>query len=233
MKLSIIIPTYNEEKTIKELIRYVDSVHYPIDYEIIVVDDCSIDKTYEREILLKLKNLRGHIKLFRNDANRGKGASIRRGIDYAKGDIVIVQDADTEYDPHDIPSVIEPILMGQADVVYGSRFLMQPYPQGMSLPSFLANKILTFLTNLLYKTALSDMETCYKAMKRSVVQDLPLKANRFDFEPEITVLLTKRAIAIREVPIRYNGRSYGQGKKIRGKDFFSALWTLIKYKLFR
>ncbi len=231
MKLSIIVPTYNEQKTIKELIRYVDSVAYPIDYEIIIVDDCSVDRTYEREILLKLKDNRHHVKLFRNGINRGKGAAVRRGLQYATGDIVIVQDGDTEYDPQDIPKVIEPILKGEADVVYGSRFLAEKRPPGMSFLSFIANKTLTAVTNFLYKTRLTDMETCYKALRKSVARELPLRANRFDFEPELTALLAKKGITIKEVTIQYRGRRYAEGKKIRGKDFFSALWVLVKHKL--
>ena len=233
MKLSIVIPTYNEQKTIKELIRYVETVPYPVDYEIIVVDDCSIDRTYEREILLRLKDNHHHVKLFRNGSNQGKGASVRRGIGYATGDIVIIQDADTEYDPHDIPNVIEPILKGDADVVYGSRFLSQSRPEGMSFLSFIANKTLTWLTNFLYGTHLTDMETCYKAVRRSVVHDLALTARRFDFEPEITVLLAKKGVRIQEVPIHFRGRGYKEGKKVRAKDFFWALRVLVKYKVMR
>ena len=183
MKLSIIIPTYNEEKTVKELIRMVTTVDYSCDYEVIIVDDCSVDRTYEKEIMIRLKTEKGRIKLFRNRINRGKGASIRQGLKHATGDIFIIQDADTEYDPREIPKLIQLILTGERDVVYGSRFLKQRHPEGMAFLNWVANKILTKLTNLLFGSHLSDIETCYKAVRTSLVKKLKLRCKRFDFEP--------------------------------------------------
>lgn len=230
MKLSIIIPAYNESRTIKELIRSVTSVQYPCDYEVIIIDDCSIDRSYE-ELIIHLKSEKGQIKLFRNRTNMGKGASLRQGFKHATGDIVIVQDADTEYDPHEIPKVIAPILKGEADVVFGSRFLGKWHPDGMAFPNWVANRILTKLTNFVYGSRLTDMETCYKAIKAPLIKGLRLHCNRFNFEPEITALLLKKKINIKEVPIRYKGRTAKEGKKIKTKDFFQAVWTLVKCRV--
>lgn len=232
MKLSIIVPTYNEQRTIRELIGSVDSVRYPVDHEIIIVDDASTDRTYEKEMLIRLKNEKRNIRIFRNHMNKGKGFSIRKGIRRATGDFIVVQDADNEYDPRDIPTLIEPILNGRADVVYGSRFLGCLYPKGMAFPNWLANKILTKITNFLFGLKLTDMETCYKVFRAEVLKTLPLKANRFSFEPEVTALIAKRKIAIMELPVCYNGRTAKKGKKIKARDFIFALLTLVKYKTF-
>ena len=176
---------------------------------------------------MKLKDGESRLRLFKNRINRGKGFSVRKGIKRAKGDIIVIQDADWEYDPHDIPRLLEPILKGEAKAVYGSRFLGDGgRPQGMAFPNFAANKVLTFLTNILFGTKLSDMETCYKAVRAEVLKGLELKANRFACEPEITAQLAKRGISIRELPISYHGRTAGQGKKIKAKDFFFAVFTL-------
>lgn len=232
MKLSIIIPTYNEQRTIRELIGSVQAAPYPIEHEIIIVDDASIDRTYEKEMLIRFKNEKRNIRIFKNRINKGKGFSIRKGIKRAKGDIIIVQDADDEYDPRDIPKLLEPILKGDVEVVYGSRFLGSSHPKGMALANWIANKILTEITNFLFGLKLTDMETCYKVFRAPIVKDLPLRANRFAFEPEVTALLAKRKITIRELPIRYNGRTAKKGKKIKARDFFFALLTLVKHKLF-
>ena len=230
MKLSIIIPTYNEHATIKELIRYVQSVDYPIDYEIIIVDDASIDRTYEKEMLIRIKDRKEgkNIRLFKNRVNRGKGYSIRKGIKQSRGDLIIIQDADTEYDPHEIPKLLEPILKGEAEVVYGSRFLEVSRPKGMAFANYVANRFLTQLTNLLYGLQLTDMETCYKLFKADIIKDLKLTADRFTFEPEVTALLSKRKVNIIEKPIGYQGRTAKEGKKIKAKDFFFAIGVLIK-----
>ena len=233
MKLSIVIPTYNEQNTINSLVNYVQAVKYPIEHEIIIVDDASIDRTYEKEFLIKIKNKQEdrNIRIFKNRINRGKGYSLRKGIKRAKGDVIVIQDADREYDPHEIPKLLEPILKGESDVVYGSRFLNNPYPEGMSFKSLMANKFLTMLTNILYGLKLTDMETCYKVFKADIVKGLKLKANRFTFEPEVTALLAKRNVKIKELPITYHGRTAKEGKKIGAKDFIFAIATLLS-KLF-
>lgn len=229
MKLSIIIPTYNEATTIKGLVEYVQSVNYPIDYEIIIVDDASIDRTFEKEFLIRQKNKKEehNIRVFKNRINRGKGFSIRKGIRRAKGDIIIVQDADREYDPHEIPLLLEPIIKGETEVVYGSRFLKNVRPEGMALPNFIANKFLTMLTNILFGIRITDMETCYKVFKADVVKSLKLRANRFTFEPEVTSLLAKKGIKIKELPVTYRGRTAEEGKKINWKDFVYAVLVLF------
>lgn len=231
MKLSIIVPTYNEHATIEQLISYVQSVQYPIEHEIIIVDDASIDRTYEKEVLIGIKNRKGqnNIRLFKNCFNRGKGFSIRKGIRRAQGHIIVIQDADHEYDPQDIPKLVEPILKGEAEVVYGSRFLGRRRPRGMAFPHWIANRFLTWLTNVLYGLHLTDMETCYKVFKADLLKSFKLRARRFTFEPEVTALATKKRIKILELPIGYRGRTAGEGKKIKAKDFFFAVLTLLKH----
>lgn len=231
MKLSIIIPTYNEANTIEQLIYYVQSVSYPIPYEIIIVDDASIDRTYEKEVLIRIKSRKeqNNIHLFKNRINRGKGFSIRKGIKRASGDIIIVQDADHEYDPNEIPKLLEPILKGECQVVYGSRFLGAGRPEGMAYPNWIANRFLTVLTNLLYGLRLTDMETCYKVFRSEIIKNLKLRADRFTFEPEVTALLAKKKISIKELPISYRGRTAKEGKKIKAKDFFYAVLILLRH----
>ena len=235
MKLSIIIPTYNEHATIEELIGYVQSVDYPIEHEIIIVDDASIDRTYEKEVLIRLKNRKesNNIRLFKNSTNRGKGFSIRKGILRCTGDIIIIQDADKEYDPNEIPALLKPILEGKTNVVYGSRFLNAARPDGMAFSNWIANRFLTWMTNLLYGLKLTDMETCYKVFRSAIVKSLKLRANRFTFEPEVTALLAKKKIGILELPISYHGRTAEECKKIKAKDFFFAVAVLLKNKFFR
>ncbi len=231
MKLSIIIPTYNEQNTIEELVAYVQSVQYPVPHEIIIVDDASIDRTYEKEISIRRhsREEQDNIRLFKNRVNRGKGYSIREGIRHAKGDIIIIQDADREYDPHDIPKLLQPVLTGEQQVVYGSRFLGRPRPQGMAFPNWVANRFLTFLTNIFYGLNLTDMETCYKVFRADLIKSFKLRANRFTFEPEVTALTAKRKISILEIPISYNGRTAKEGKKIKAKDFFFAILVLLRH----
>lgn len=229
MKLSIIVPVYNEESTIRGIINRIQAVRYPIDHEIIIVDDASIDRTTDKEFFLKLKNRseNHNIKVFKNRVNRGKGFSIRKGIRRAKGEILIVQDADMEYDPQDIPKLIEPIIRGDAGVVYGSRFLQNKRPNNMAFPNWIANKFLTILTNILFDLRITDLCTCYKAFKTNLIKSLPLRANRFTFCPEVTALLAKRKIAIKELPISYCARDIKSGKKVRAKDFFYFILMLI------
>jgi glycosyltransferase involved in cell wall biosynthesis len=231
MKLSIIIPVFNEQKTVKDLISAVKKQKLPqgLEKEIIVVDDGSTDKT--RELLKKLKG----IKLYVHKINKGKGSAAKSGFENAKGDIYLIQDADLEYDPKYYPKLLKPILQGKANVVYGSR--LKDYPLRIAgskrtplISHYLGNKFLTFLTNLLYGESVTDMETCYKVFKKEVVKDMEINARRFDLEPEITAKILKRGYKIHEVPIKVKPRGYDEGKKISWKDGFVAVWTLLKYK---
>lgn len=221
MLLSVIIPIFNEENTVLELIDRVRRVNLEI--EIVVVDDFSTDRSWDI-----LKNIR-NIHIIQHSCNMGKGAAIRTGLEHIKGEVVVIQDGDLEYDPAEFPKLLKPILEGEADVVYGSRFLGNV--QGMRLQNFLGNKILTLLTRMLYGVRITDMETCYKMMRVSVMGNLTLRANRFDFEPEITAkILKKRGVRFREIPISYNGRSHKEGKKIGWRDGVQAIWALVKYR---
>ena len=221
MKISIIIPVFNEEKTIAKIIRQINNV-VGFQKEIIVIDDASVDGTSQ-----KLQEFKG-IKIIRHPNNLGKGSAIRTGIDSASGDYILVQDADLEYDPQDVLSMIKPIIQGKAEVVYGSRFTGPR--RNMFFWHWMGNQLLTLVTNILYNTTLSDMETCYKLIPLKLIKSLDLKAKRFEFEPEVTAKILKRNIRIWEVPISYAGREYDEGKKITWRDGIPALWTLIKYK---
>ena len=221
MKISIIIPVFNEEKTIAQIIRQINNV-VGFHKEIIVVDDASVDGTSQ-----KLQEFKG-IKIIRHPNNLGKGSAIKTGINSASGDYILVQDADLEYDPQDVLSMIKPIIQGKAEVVYGSRFTGPR--RNMFFWHWMGNQLLTLVTNILYNTTLSDMETCYKLIPLKLIKSLDLKAKRFEFEPEVTAKILKRNIRIWEVPISYAGREYDEGKKITWRDGIPALWTLIKYK---
>lgn len=223
MLLSVIMPVYNEQATIDEIIRRVRQVDVP--KELIIVDDFSTDGTRDR--LKKYEN-EPNIKVIYHQFNQGKGAALRTGIAYATGDIVIFQDADLEYHPEEYPRLIEPIIKGYADVVYGSRF--KGVSRAFLFWHFLGNKLLTLITNILYNSTISDMETCYKVFKREVIQNIKIRSNRFNVEPEITAKVLKRKLRLVEVPITYTGRDYTEGKKITWRDGLSALWTLIKYR---
>lgn len=227
MKLSIIVPVYNEKETIKEIINEVQGVNIgDTEKEIILVDDASTDGT--RRIIEEEINDKNVIKLY-HERNRGKGAAIRTGIRAVTGDLVIIQDADREYDPRDYPKLLQPILEKRCDVVYGSRFL--GVSSAMFFWHYAGNKLLTLTTNILYNTLISDMEVGYKVFKAEIIKSIPIKSNRFNFEPEITAKILKRKYKIQQVPITYVGRDYSEGKKITWRDGFSALWTLIKYRL--
>ncbi|OGO79598.1 MAG: glycosyl transferase [Chloroflexi bacterium RIFOXYD12_FULL_57_15] len=224
MKLSVIIPVYNEVENIEEILKRVKATKRAA--EIIVVDDGSQDGT--RDLLKKLDG-RGRVRVILREKNQGKGAAVRTGLDAAAGDILLIQDADLEYDPRDYPALLQPLEEGLADVVYGSRFLGGPRRATMFW-HMIANKMLTFMTNILYDTILSDMETGYKVFRREVVDGMKLRSKRFDFEPEFTAKALKRKYHIYEVPISFNPRDYSQGKKIGLKDAFEAVWTLLKYR---
>ncbi|MFC1517575.1 glycosyltransferase family 2 protein [Candidatus Margulisiibacteriota bacterium] len=225
MKLSVLMPVYNEKPTLKTIVERVKQV--PIPKEIILVDDCSTDGS--REILKELETSNDpELKIYYHQKNLGKGGAIRTGIEKAAGDYVIIQDADLEYDPNDYLELVKALEENNADVVYGSRFLGTC--KNMSFSHLFGNKLLTFLANLLYGAKLTDMETCYKLWKTALIKNIKFKANRFNFEPEITAKMLKKKIKILEVPITYDAREFDQGKKISWKDGFSAIWALIKYR---
>ena len=224
MKLSVIIPIYNEKESIREIVSRVQSTG--LAGEIILVDDGSVDGT--RDILPALDGEGGVCVIF-HEKNQGKGAAVRTGMNAARGEIMLIQDADLEYDPRDYPALLKPLDEGVADVVYGSRFLGGPRRATMFW-HMVANQLLTFMTNILYDTILTDMETGYKVFRREVVENMPIHARRFDFEPEFTAKVLKRRYHIYEVPISFNPRDYAQGKKIGLNDAFHAVWTLLKYR---
>lgn len=228
MKLSIIMPCYNEINTIDAIVEAVKNMPY-YDKEIIIVDDCSTDGTRE-----KLKNQIESMvdKVIYHDHNQGKGATLRSGIKAATGDIVIIQDADLEYDPNEILMVIKPILDGKADVVFGSRFMGGQPHRVVYYWHMVGNKILTAISNMFTNINLTDIETCYKAFKREILQSIKIEENRFGFEPEITVKVAKKKVRIYEVGISYYGRTYAEGKKIGWKDGFRAIYCIFKYSLF-
>ncbi|HET6516313.1 MAG TPA: glycosyltransferase family 2 protein [Thermodesulfovibrionales bacterium] len=229
MKLSIVIPCYNEVQTIADIVGAVTKSPYE-NKEIVIVDDFSTDGT--REVLKStIKPLVD--KIVYHDRNKGKGAALRTGIAAASGDVVIIQDADLEYDPNEIPKVIQPILDGKADVVYGSRFMGGDPHRVVYYWHMVGNKILTGLSNMFTNLNLTDMETCYKAFRREIIQSIRIEEDRFGFEPEVTAKIAKLRCRIYEVGIPYYGRTYEQGKKIGWKDGVSALRCIVKYNLFR
>lgn len=229
-KLSVIVPVYNEKSTIEELLRRV--VVVPILKEIIVVDDGSTDGTEETlHRISRNSHDYGDLKVIFHEKNQGKGAAVRTGIAHAGGDILIIQDADLEYDPQEYPQLLGPILDGRADVVYGSRFLGGPH-RVLYFWHYVGNRILTLISNILTNLNLSDLETCYKAFRREVFDHIHLKSNRFEFEPEVTVKVAKRGYRVYETPISYSGRSYQEGKKITWVDGVKTLWALMRYRFF-
>jgi glycosyltransferase involved in cell wall biosynthesis len=223
--LSIVVPVYNEAATIRTIIGRVIGV--PLPKEVIIVDDCSTDGT--REILQSLESS-PLFTVFYKPVNQGKGAALRTGFSLASGDVIVVQDADLEYDPHDIPAVIKPLVDNTSDVVFGSRFLGAE-PQDKSITHRMGNQLLTLASNLFTGWSITDMETCYKAFRRSALDGVVLKQNRFGFEPEITAKLARRNLRVTEVPIHYQARGYAEGKKIGVRDLFNALWCIIRYGL--
>jgi glycosyltransferase involved in cell wall biosynthesis len=224
MKLSVVIAVYNEKQTVLEILRQVREV--PLSKEIIMVDDCSVDGT--REILQKLPPSED-LKIFYQPFNMGKGAALREGFKAVGGDIVVIQDADLEYDPAEYPALIQPILANKADVVFGSRFLAGPH-RVLLFWHYVANKLLTTLSNMMTDLNLSDMETCYKVFRADVLKKIRLRENRFGFEPEFTAKVARARCRIYEVPISYSGRDYTEGKKIGWKDGAAALYFILKYR---
>ncbi|MCL4250061.1 MAG: glycosyltransferase family 2 protein [Anaerolineae bacterium] len=226
LKLSVVIPCYNEVDTIKKVLDRVLAVG--LADEVVIVDDGSSDGT--RDVLRQMQDeRRDGVRIIFHEQNKGKGAALVTGFAAASGDILLIQDADLEYDPRDYPHLIQPIIEGISPVVYGSRFLGGPR-KAMNFWNMVANKMLTLATNMLYNAILSDMETCYKVFKADVARDMVIHARGFEFEPEFTAKVLKQGIRIYEVPIAYNGREWTEGKKIKWTDAPIALWTLIKYR---
>ena len=222
-KITVLIPVYNEKDSLLELLKRVESVDFGLEKEIILVDDFSTDGT--KELYSQINH-----KILYHEKNMGKGAALRTGLKEATGDIVIIQDADLEYNPEDYIPLVELIKENKADVVYGSRLLDNRNSKSFLFLSFIANKTLTVLTNILFGAKLTDMETCYKAFKREFIQNIDIKSNRFDFEPEITAKVLKQKVRFKELPITYNARAFDEGKKIGWKDGVQAIWTLIKFR---
>ncbi len=224
MKLTVLIPTYDEKNTLPEVVARVLAL--PLDKEIVIVDDASDDGS--RELIEEMARDNGEIVAHFREKNQGKGAAVRAGIELAKGDILIIQDADLEYSPEDIPELVRPIAEGWADVVYGSRFL--GIHRVFKVWHYFGNRFLTMIANILYDTMLTDMETGYKAFRTEILKGMKLRSNRFDIEPEITAKVFKKKYRIYEMPITYRGRDYDEGKKITPFDGIPALWALVKYR---
>ncbi len=229
-KLTVLMPVFNEAKTVEEILHAVDAADAAgLEKELIIVDDGSTDGT--REILERLDGLRSDTRVCFHAQNMGKGAALRTALNYATGDIVIIQDADLEYDPQEYAELLRPILAGRADVVYGSRVRGGKPVQDFSLLYLWGNRFVTLVANLLYGSALTDMETCYKVFRADVIKNIHIRANRFEFEPEVTAKVLRRGHKIVEVPISYFSRPKAEGKKLSWRDGFGALWTLLKYRV--
>jgi glycosyltransferase involved in cell wall biosynthesis len=226
MRLSVVIPVYNEVRTIEQVVARVRAV--PLEKEILIVDDGSTDGTRQR-----LEDIVRHddVKVLYHERNKGKGAALRTGFAAATGDVLIIQDADLEYDPRDYTALLEPILDGRADVVYGSRFLGGPH-RVLFFWHYVGNRVLTLMSNALTNLNLTDMETGYKVFRRDILNDIPLRSNRFGFEPEFTVKVAKRMLRVYEVPISYSGRTYAEGKKITWRDGIAAIFTILRFRIF-
>ena len=229
MRLTVVIPVYNEEQYIKSLVARVQAV--PVEKDLVIVDDCSKDKTLEK--LRELEKEHDNVRVFHHEVNQGKGAALRTGLKQATGDIVIIQDADLEYDPSEYPKLVKPIKDGLADVVFGSRFAGGESHRVLYYWHSMGNKFLTMLSNMMTNLNVTDMETCYKVFRREIIQSITIEENRFGFEPEITAKIAKLRCRVYEVGISYNGRTYEEGKKIGWKDGVRAIVCILKYNLFR
>ena len=225
VKLSVVIPVYNERSTLHEIVERVQAVR--IEKEILIVDDASTDGS--AEIATEISRRHANVTALRHERNEGKGRALRTGFEIATGDFVIVQDADLEYDPADYPKLLNPLLQGNADAVYGSRFLTSSEHRVLYFRHYLGNRLLTLLSNLATDLNLTDMECCYKVFRRDLLESIVLEENRFGFEPEITSKIAKAGARVYEVGISYHGRTYEQGKKIRPRDGLLALWCIVKY----
>lgn len=225
-KISILIPVYNEKKSLLEILSRVEQVDFKLEKEIIIIDDYSTDGT--RDLYSQINH-----KVLYHEQNQGKGAALRTGLKEATGDVIIIQDADLEYNPEDYVPLVELVVKGSADVVYGSRLSNRDNHEKFLLLSFLANLFLSFLTRLFFGVYISDMETCYKVFKADVIKDIEIESNKFDFEPEITAKVLKKGVRYLESPISYNARTSEEGKKIGWKDGVQAVWTLFKYRFLR
>ena len=225
--LSVVVPVYNERTTVVEILRRMRQVDLPVDLEIVVVDDGSDDGT--EKVLGALED--STVRVIHHTSNQGKGAAIRTGLEHARGDLLLIQDADLEYDPDDWPRLLAPVLKGRAQVVYGSRFTGER--RNLMFWHWVGNRFLSLVTNILYNTTLSDMETCYKLFDRRVLDGITIKSDRFEFEPEITAKILRRGYRIYEVPISYSGRDFDEGKKITWTDGFGALATLVRYRFWK
>ncbi len=226
--LSVVVPVYNEKNTLRKIIQRIQSVD--IKKEIVIVDDFSTDGT--RDLLPEIENENANIKVVLHEYNQGKGAALRTGFQHVTGDIVVIQDADLEYNPNEYYKLIYPILTDQADVVYGSRFIGETH-RVLFFWHYVGNKFLTMMSNMFTNLNLTDMETCYKLFRREVLQDIDIKSNRFGFEPEITAKVAKKGCRIYEMPIQYYGRDYSEGKKIGWKDGVNAIWSILRFNLFK